>query len=80
MRVQDMQQFLTSFTEGSDAVKNAVIFCEVDGTLYDEDHKNDIIKAFNEMIKIYEYMDLKKYPLNLCSQLYTAVLQKNNVA
>ena len=35
MRVQDMQQFLTSFTEGSDAVKNAVIFCEVNGTLYD---------------------------------------------
>ena len=35
MRVQDMQQFLTSFTEGSDAVKNAVIFAEVYGTLYD---------------------------------------------
>jgi hypothetical protein len=35
MRVQDMQQFLGSFTEGSDAVKNAVIFCEVNGTLYD---------------------------------------------
>ena len=44
MRVQDMQQFLTSFTEGSDAVKNAVIFCEVSGTLYDvkrmEVHEN----------------------------------------
>ena len=44
MRVQDMQQFLASFTEGSDAVKNAVIFCEVDGTLYDvrrmEVHEN----------------------------------------
>ena len=44
MRVQDMQQFLTSFTEGSDAVKNAVILCEVDGTLYDirrmEVHEN----------------------------------------
>jgi hypothetical protein len=26
MRVQDLQQFLGSFTEGSDAVKNAVIF------------------------------------------------------
>ena len=35
MRVQDMQQFLASFTEGSDAVKNAVIFAEVNGTLYD---------------------------------------------
>ena len=35
MRVQDMQQFLTSFTQGSDAVKNAVIFAEVNGTLYD---------------------------------------------
>ena len=44
MRVQDMQQFLTSFTEGSDAVKNAVILCEVKGTLYDvrrmEVHEN----------------------------------------
>ena len=39
-----MQQFLTSFTEGSDAVKNAVILCEVEGTLYDvrrmEVHEN----------------------------------------
>ena len=44
MRVQDMQQFLSSFTEGSDAVKNAVIFVEVDGVLYDvrrmEVHEN----------------------------------------
>ena len=44
MRVQDMQQFLTSFTQGSDAVKNAVIFAEVNGTLYDirrmEVHEN----------------------------------------
>ena len=46
MRVQDMQQFLTSFTEGSDAVKNAVILCEVNGTLYDvrrmEVHENSV--------------------------------------
>ena len=46
MRVQDMQQFLTSFTQGSDAVKNAVIFAEVDGTLYDirrmEVHENTV--------------------------------------
>ena len=45
MRVQDMQQFLTSFTEGSDAVKNAIILCEVKGTLYDirrmEVHENE---------------------------------------
>ena len=44
MRVQDLQEFLTSFTAGSDAVKNAVIFCEVNGTLYDirrmEVHEN----------------------------------------
>jgi len=33
MRVQDMQQFLTSFTKGSDAVKNAQIFVEVNGKL-----------------------------------------------
>jgi len=41
-----MQQFLTSFTEGSDAVKNAIIFCEVNGTLYDvrrmEVHENTV--------------------------------------
>ena len=46
MRVQDMQQFLTSFTEGSDAVKNAVIFAEVNGTFYDirrmEVHENSV--------------------------------------
>ena len=46
MRVQDMQQFLTTFTAGSDAVKNAVIFAEVNGTLYDirrmEVHENSI--------------------------------------
>ena len=46
MRVQDMQQFLTSFTEGSDAVKNDVILCEVNGTLYDirrmEVHENSV--------------------------------------
>ena len=39
-----MQQFLTSFTEGSDAVKNAVILAEVNGKLYDirrmEVHEN----------------------------------------
>ena len=44
MRVQDLQQFLGSFTEGSDAVKNAVILCEVEGKLYDvrrmEVHEN----------------------------------------
>jgi len=34
MRVQDLQQFLSSFTEGSDAVKNAVIFCELNGKLH----------------------------------------------
>ena len=46
MRVQDMQQFLSSFTEGSDAVKNAVILAEVNGTLYDirrmEVHENSV--------------------------------------
>ena len=44
MRVQELQQFLSSFTEGSDSVKNAVILCEVNGTLYDvrrmEVHEN----------------------------------------
>jgi|TARA_R100001440_G_C2453705_1_gene108610 hypothetical protein len=34
MRVQDLQQFLGSFTEGSDAVKNAVIFVEINGKLH----------------------------------------------
>jgi len=44
LRVQDLQQFLSSFTEGSDAIKNAVILTEVNGTLYDvrrmEVHEN----------------------------------------
>ena len=35
MRVQDLQQFLSSFTDGSDAVKNAVIFVEKDGKLHE---------------------------------------------
>ena len=34
MRVQDLQQFLDSFTEGSEAVKNAVIFVEMNGKLH----------------------------------------------
>ena len=35
MRVQDLQQFLGSFTEGSDAVKNDVLLVEVQGKLFD---------------------------------------------
>ena len=46
MRVQDLQQFLSTFTEGSEAVRNAVILCEVNGTLYDvrrmEVHENSM--------------------------------------
>ena len=46
MRVQDMQQFLNSFTAGSDAIKNAAIFVEVKGKLHDvrrmEVHENTI--------------------------------------
>jgi len=46
MRVQDMQQFLNSFTAGSDAIKNAAIFVEVNGRLHDvrrmEVHENTI--------------------------------------
>ncbi len=33
MRVQDFQQFLSQFTKGSDAIKNAQIFVEVNGKL-----------------------------------------------
>ena len=33
MRVKDLQEFLGSFTQGSDAVTNAVIFVEVNGKL-----------------------------------------------
>ena len=33
MRVQDLQEFLAKFTEGSDAIKNAHIFVEVSGKL-----------------------------------------------
>ena len=34
MRVQDLQLFLGQFTEGSDAIKNAQIYVERDGKLY----------------------------------------------
>ena len=34
MRVKDLQEFLGSFTEGSDAVKNAVLFVEINGKLH----------------------------------------------
>ncbi len=46
MRVQDLQQFLSKFTEGSDAIKNAQVFVEVNGKLADvrrlEVHENSI--------------------------------------
>jgi len=46
MRVQDLQQFLNSFTGGSDAVKNAVLLVEVEGKLFDvrrmEVHENSV--------------------------------------
>ena len=34
MRVQDLQLFLSNFTKGSDAVKNAVIYVEMNGKLH----------------------------------------------
>ena len=46
MRVQDLQQFLSQFTAGSDAIKNAQVFVEVNGKLADvrrlEVHENSI--------------------------------------
>ena len=46
MRVQDLQQFLSQFTEGSDAIKNAQVFVEVNGKLAGvrrmEVHENSI--------------------------------------
>jgi|TARA_B100000029_G_C16772222_1_gene665986 hypothetical protein len=46
MRVQDLQQFLSNFTKGSDAVKNAQVFVEINGKLADvrrlEVHENSI--------------------------------------
>jgi hypothetical protein len=46
MRVQDLQLFLGNFTKGSDAVKNAVIFVEIQGNLHEirrmEVHENAI--------------------------------------
>jgi len=46
MRVQDLQQFLSSFTEGSDAMKNAILLVEVQGKLFDvrrmEVHENSV--------------------------------------
>ena len=35
MRVQDLQLFLSQFTKGSDAIKNAVIYVEKDGKLHE---------------------------------------------
>ena len=46
MRVQDLQEFLDKFTEGSDAIKNAHIFVEVSGKLAEvrrmEVHENSM--------------------------------------
>jgi len=46
MRVQDLQDFLGKFTEGSDAIKNAHIFVELDGKLSEirrmEVHENSM--------------------------------------
>ena len=46
MRVQDLQDFLAKFTEGSDAIKNAHIFVEVGGKLAEvrrmEVHENSM--------------------------------------
>ncbi len=46
MRVQDLQQFLSQFTEGSDAVKNAQVYVELNGKLADvrrlEVHENSV--------------------------------------
>ncbi len=46
MRVQDLQQFLAQFTEGSDAVKNAQVYVELNGKLADvrrlEVHENSV--------------------------------------
>ena len=46
MRVQDLQDFLGKFTEGSDAIKNAHIFVEVGGKLAEvrrmEVHENSM--------------------------------------
>ena len=47
MRVQDLQQFLAQFTEGSDAIKNAQVFVELNGRLADvrrlEVHENSVL-------------------------------------
>ena len=46
MRVQDLQQFLAQFTEGSDAIINAQVFVELNGRLADvrrlEVHENSV--------------------------------------
>ena len=46
MRVQDLQEFLGKFTEGSDAIKNAHIFVEIGGKLSEirrmEVHENSM--------------------------------------
>jgi hypothetical protein len=54
MRVQDLQLFLSNFTKGSDAVKNAVVFVEINGKLHDirrmEVHENPLQSLVNQVI------------------------------
>jgi hypothetical protein len=80
MRVQDLQQFLGSFTEGSDAVKNAVIFVELNGKLHAirrmEVHENvqpNYIKNLKKISLQYRGSDLKilAYPVLL---IYWAII------
>jgi|TARA_R100001086_G_scaffold10218_1_gene5489 hypothetical protein len=46
MRVQDLQLFLSQFTKGSDAIKNATIYVEKNGKLHEirrmEVHENTV--------------------------------------
>ena len=40
MRVKDLQEFLGSFTEGSEAIKNAMLFVEINDIRRMEVHEN----------------------------------------
>jgi len=40
-----------------------------DGVLYNQEHKEVIIKTFNDFVKILKYYEIKKYPMDICSSI-----------
>jgi hypothetical protein len=68
MRVQDLQLFLNNFTKGSDAVKNAVVFVEINGKLHDIRRMEVQAEALGPSAKklIYMYPGTQIMELDAC--------------